>query len=564
VSDKSVPPLNIDTSSNEQRIWCNVQGKAILKGTLSNGTARDGQSFIAVIDTDKQEVLIPHSNLSVADLAYAKSVIDCTSEVMQERPKSKEPTSKRPASLSGAEKVDELSDEPVEILRRTHPKILIGRRTRPKIKWAFRNEGSELPPLAPYCHRALLTSDLLPKAASNGDMKNVQRLLASGEHIESKGPQSWTETIRRDENQTTTKRHTYPETTALYRAAHAGWFDVVHLLLREGADVNTRNGYDGSLGDPILFDVIGIGNEKMARLLLEFGARMEAFGETTALHVASSHPKKALVHLVLCFGAHIEARNHLNETALYLASIGGFASVVEMLLVEGARAKKVNSEGYSALYKAAGKGRDDIVDLLFRYGADSAVGRGRFGETTIYKAAWYGELEVVELLLDFEADVNIRNEKEMRSYKGLSEKIFHGFIAGLSKDHAIMNAWGKTALHAAAYRGHEELVQVLLQAGADLEAAGSDGFTPMYLAAPQKHEGIVQVLLKAGAQLETERHDPVLALLDNGNKARNGKGKEVARRDDHRREMARIGTSDGIEGFVAEVAKGWSSSRRLK
>ena len=541
-----------------------------MKGTFWDRFLKDGLSFVAVIDTDNQEVLIPLSNLSEADLEYVNTAVGRAPDSMQQaKAQNKELSEECRASPDKTKGVDDLKGEPVDLSRRTHPEILVGKRTRPKITWAFREEGSELPRAAPSRPRSSLTSDLLPTAASRGDLKRVKRLLASGEHIESKGPQSWTETINRGTDAygnkiTTTKRHSYPETTALYRAAHAGFFDIVCFLIGEGADVNTRNGYNGGVGHPILFDVISNGHEKMARLLLEYGAKMEGFGQTTALHVASSHPKRSLVRLVLDYGAHINAKDDLNQTPLYIASVGGFASIVELLLEEGARTDIVISGGQSALYKTGGHGRDDIVDLLLRYGADPAVGRGRFGETALYKVAWYNELEIMEILLNFEADVNIRNNTKMESYKGIREKFLHGLVAGLSKEHAIMNAWGKTALHAAAYRGHEEMVQILLQAGADLEAAGNDGLTPMYLAAQRKHGAIVQMLLKAGAQLETERHDPVLALLSERNKARDGKSRELTKKDDQRREMAKMGTSDTLVGLVADWTKNWSSSRRLQ
>ena len=185
------------------------------------------------------------------------------------------------------------------------------------------------------------------------------------------------------------------------------------------------------------------------------------------------------------------------------------------------------------------------------------------GETKIYNAAWYNKLEVVELLLKFGADVNIRNRKMMESYKGVGEKVFHGILSGLSKDHAIMNAWGKVALHAAAYQGHEDMVQVLLSAGADLEAVGNDGTTPLYLAAQQKHKGVVQILLQKGAHLQTERHDPVLALLNERNKKKNSGSKELIRKDDHEKEMIKRGTTDFLVSLVADCTKSLSSSRRL-
>lgn len=430
-------------------------------------------------------------------------------------------------------------------------------------------ECSKLPQLAPFRSRLSLTSDLLPRAASSGDLKRVKKLLASGEQIESKGPQSWTGEIKvppdpfANPSTTTTrsKRHTYPETTALYRAAYTSWFEITHFLLSQGADVNAKDGENGRQGDPILFGVVRHGDRKMARLLLEDEAE-SMFEGTTALHIACSCPKRALVRLMLDYGANIDARDSLSQTPLYLASIGGFASIVELLLEERARPNVLISRRRTALYKAGGNGRGD-VELLLQYGADPNLGHGRLGETKIYNAAWYNEVEVVEFLLHFDADVDIRNRKKMESYKEAREKVFHGILSGLSTEHAIMNAWGKSALHAAAYRGHEDMVQVLLSAGADLEAAGNDGATPLYLAAQQKHKGVVHILLKAGAQLQTERHDPVLALLDERNKEKNSESKELTGRNNREREMAKMGTSDFLVGLVANVTKSWSSSRRL-
>jgi ankyrin repeat protein len=565
----TVPPIdaghgrlkstNLQHPSFSTRIWRNPRGEALLKGSLSSQFTKNGQWFVAVTDTEKQEVLIPCSNLSEGDLDYVDSAYgSASSETMLKQSQNETPLPKHSPPPTYVE--TEEDEGAIEMPRRRRPEILVGRRSRPKLKWKYRETGSPLPEAAPFASRTELTSDLLPNAASKGDLSRVKRLLASGEHIESKGPISYTETTTDSEGNPSSVRHSYPETTALYLAAYGGHLDVAHYLLKKGADVNTRNGYDGEIGDPILFYVIRNGQEWTTRLLLEYEAKMEAYGPTTALHVACSQPKRSIVRLLLDYGAFIDAKDHLSRTPLYLASVGGFIGSVEILLEEGARTNVIAEEGQTALYKAAGKGREDIVEVLLRYGADPAVGRGRFGETTIYKAAWYNELDVVEHLITFEADVNIKNNKKMKSYKDKKEKLLHGVLAGLSKDHAIMNTWGKTALHAAAYRGHGEMVRMLIDAGADIEATGNDNVTPMYLAAQQKHKGLVQIFLKAGAQLETEKTDPVMALIHERNKNKERTGKELIR--EHKKEMTKMGTSDTFVSIVAGLTKSWANSRR--
>ena len=562
----NMPHTEVKSSSAEPRVWRNVKGDIILKGIMSTGISRSGQSFVTIVDSDKQEVLIPRSNLSDADLAYINCPIQRAAVGNENAAVQKEdslPT--HPAAPDKASDIDGSKDEPIDLPRRTRPNILVGKRTRTQIRWAFREEGSELPQTAAHRSRRSLTDDLLPEAASKGDLKRVKKLLASGEHIESKGPQSWTGEIEGTSGagtKTRRIRHTYPETTALYRAAYAGWFDIVHFLISQGADVNTKNGEDGRRGNPILFDVIRHGQEKLARLLLEYGAKSKSDG-TTALHIACSYPKRALVRLVLDYGAYIDAKDALDQTPLYLASVGGFARIVKLLLEEGAQPNVIISGRRTALYKSGDNDRDDVLELLLRYGADPDLGYGRLGETKIFNAAWYNKLEVVELLLKFEADVNIRNRMTMETYKEVEMRVAHRRSSGLSIEHSIMNTWGKGALHAAAYQGHEDMVQVLLSAGADLEAAGNDGMTPLYLAAHQKHKGVVQILLKAGAHLQTESHDPVPALLDEHNRKKHSRSKEVIRKNERERNMIKIGKTELVVTLVADLTDSWLSSKGL-
>ena len=63
---------------------------------------------------------------------------------------------------------------------------------------------------------------------------------------------------------------------------------------------------------------------------------------------------------------------------------------------------------------------------------------------------------------------------------------------------------GGTPLHWAAEKGHEKAVGVLLKAGADIEAKDKYGYTPLHLAAEKGHEKMVEVLLKAGADIEAK------------------------------------------------------------
>lgn len=54
---------------------------------------------------------------------------------------------------------------------------------------------------------------------------------------------------------------------------------------------------------------------------------------------------------------------------------------------------------------------------------------------------------------------------------------------------------GNTYLHVASMNGHTELVQLLLDAGADVTAVNSYGLTALHMASSAKHFGVVELLL---------------------------------------------------------------------
>jgi hypothetical protein len=59
-----------------------------------------------------------------------------------------------------------------------------------------------------------------------------------------------------------------------------------------------------------------------------------------------------------------------------------------------------------------------------------------------------------------------------------------------------------TVLHAAAFRGAEQSMRVLIERGAELDVLGAEGETPLHLAAMMGHSRSVEVLLSSGAEVE--------------------------------------------------------------
>ncbi len=91
--------------------------------------------------------------------------------------------------------------------------------------------------------------------------------------------------------------------------------------------------------------------------------------------------------------------------------------------------------------------------------------------------------------------------------------------------------YGRTPLHKAAYNGYSEVVKVLLDAKANIDAADKGGRTPLNYAAQWGHSEVVKILLEQGANKDaadnygnTPLHDAafngrsemVKALLEKG------------------------------------------------
>ena len=60
---------------------------------------------------------------------------------------------------------------------------------------------------------------------------------------------------------------------------------------------------------------------------------------------------------------------------------------------------------------------------------------------------------------------------------------------------------GYTALMCAAIDGHERVVELLLQRGAEIDQQDSDGVTALMIAALYGHERVIDMLLENGAEI---------------------------------------------------------------
>lgn len=122
----------------------------------------------------------------------------------------------------------------------------------------------------------------------------------------------------------------------------------------------------------------------------------------------------AQVAALLKSGADVNASNEEGTTALMQAAALGKLDLVELLLRSGASVDATDARGWTALMKSLfnyemNRGFPEVAQALIEAGANIEH-QIAYGTRPLMLAAGYGEAGVVEVLLAAGADVNAKNE----------------------------------------------------------------------------------------------------------------------------------------------------------
>ncbi len=241
-------------------------------------------------------------------------------------------------------------------------------------------------------------------------------------------------------------------------------------------------GAGGSVGgDARLLDAVQRQDRQAVRSLLKEHAdvNMRQGDGATALHWAAYLDDAETTALLIRAGAKVNARNNFGVTPLALAAQQGSAVIIDQLVKAGAAPNDpvhVVNAGETPLMLAARSGSVDAVKALARAGADVNAKETWNGQTALMWAAAEGHGPVVEALIELGADIHAR------SNGGTTPLLFavrQGDIAfgrgdaggGRGRAREASPIW-RTPLLVAIINGHEDLVDLLLDKGADPNAEG--------------------------------------------------------------------------------------------
>ncbi len=170
-----------------------------------------------------------------------------------------------------------------------------------------------------------------------------------------------------------------------------------------------------------------------------------------------------------------------------------------------------DSYGYTALISACEHNYIEMVRYLLSKGADPNI-TAKDGSTALIRAAGNAP-DAVEPLLSAGADIDARADDGTGVmtqcvfgvlYKGYPMELAELLVSRVSDADEAMSApdaiSGYTPVFWAARENHEQLVRLLVEHGADVNAAAKDGKTPLTLAEEEGHQGMVKLLKSMGAR----------------------------------------------------------------
>ena len=195
----------------------------------------------------------------------------------------------------------------------------------------------------------------------------------------------------------------------------------------------------------------------------------------TGLLAAAARGDAAEVGKLAASGANVNLRDTYGRTPLHVATFGRHRDAVAALVKANADLNALERDRYDAVTIAAVANDVATLQLLLQLGASAKLITSRYDGTALIAAAHLGHDEVVRLLI----------------------------AAGAPLDH--VNNLGWTALIESIVLGnggprHVETLRALVRAGANVNLADRNRITPLQLARTRGYREMVDALERAGAK----------------------------------------------------------------
>ncbi|XP_060583640.1 ankyrin-3-like [Ruditapes philippinarum] len=247
-------------------------------------------------------------------------------------------------------------------------------------------------------------------------------------------------------------------------------------------------------------------NEKYISLLLATRDRNKGLVQKLVLHgmganedvlqIATVNEDLELLDFLLQNQNGYDFPSHIQHgnSPLITAAKRGSVDLAECLLRSGVDVNYRNKNNVSALDKAVIWNQVEMCRVLLNHGAAVNVKGGKFQRTPLNIAADMGRNDLVQLLLNNGADVNKRDHKN--DYPCQSAAVLgHSKILKEIIEKDISSGACMSLYHIAVVKDNQSILRVLKEVGVDPNMKDKYGRTALYLAAVYGKTALVQLLL---------------------------------------------------------------------
>ena len=252
--------------------------------------------------------------------------------------------------------------------------------------------------------------------------------------------------------------------SAFLIAASEGYLELLDLTLQNGADIRSLDSYRGTA-------LIRAAERGHAAAVF---ATERPAAPTASLLAAATAGDASKAAAALAAGAPLESRDGNRRTALLLASLNDRVDVARLLVGLGADPDAPDDRQDSAWLVTGVTGSVAMLETLLPAHPDLKL-RNRFGGVSVIPASERGHVDYVRRVVETGIDVNHVNNL---GWTALLEAI----ILGKGTD-----PW-------------QQIVRILLAAGANPSLPDGDGVTPLQHARSRGYDEIAAILRAAGAR----------------------------------------------------------------
>lgn len=295
---------------------------------------------------------------------------------------------------------------------------------------------------------------------------------------------------------------------------------AVELVLNEGIDINIPA---QSNRTPLLVASLS-SSSQLIKTLVDLGAQVNVqrtHDKVAPLKLAASWNNYMATRILLQHGADANIQSETGWIPLHDSAAQGRFSVSKLLIESECKINMRNNEDKTPLYLAIQNKHEHVVKLLLESNADANMRYGQDPKNRFYlvrgkdkgRPAWYYVMVANTLLGLFlkrgkGGSLNVADVKTILK-SGWGENPPESTVEEVNtKVHALYKeVHGFTLLHQACEKHDTELVELLVEHGADINCRDAEGFTPLHIAAIHGKMQVVKKLVELGA-------DDSLATLD--------------------------------------------------